>query len=68
MVPGPAFEVVGELSDDLQRRFSARFHCLVCQAGTTVVVRLCSSPFAASRKNAHRKNKVQDDRTLSVAE
>src|SRR6516162_924232 len=82
IVVGPDFEVAAEFSDHLWQRFCAisrgghfpefkkrvfaRFHCVVCKSSTTRVVRLRRSLSTASCKNAHRKNKVQDDQSLSV--
>jgi hypothetical protein len=82
IVVGPDFEVAVELSDHLWQGFCAisrgghvpefkkwvfaQFHCVVCKSSTTRVVRLRRSLSNATCKNAHRKNKVQDDRSLSV--
>jgi hypothetical protein len=82
IVVGPDFEAAVEFSDHLWQRFCAisrgghvpefkkwvfaQFHCVVCKSSTTRVVRLRRSLSTASCKNAHRKNKVQDDRSLSV--
>src|SRR5262245_4448474 len=82
IVVGPDFEVAAEFSDHLCQRFSAlsrrghfpefkkrvfaQFHRVVCRASTTRVVRLRRSLSTASCKNAHRKNKVQNDRSPSV--
>src|ERR1700741_805571 len=82
IVVGPDFEVAVKFSDHLwqrlraisrgvhcpkfNKRVFAHFHCVVCKASTTRVVRLRRSLSTASCKNAHRKNKGQDDRSLSV--
>ena len=82
IVVGPDCEVAVEFSDHLWQRFCAisrgghvlefkqrvfaQIHCVVCKASTTRVVRLRRSLSTASCKNAHRKNKVQDDRSLPV--
>ena len=81
IVVGPDFEVAVEFSDHRQRfcaisrrghvpefkkRVFAEFQCAVCKASTTPVVRLRRGLSTANCKNAHRKDKVQDDRSLSV--
>ena len=81
IVVGPDFEVAIEFSDHRQRfcaisrgghlpefkkRAFAQFHGVVCKASTTRVVRPRRSFSTASCKNARRKNKAQDDRSLPV--
>jgi hypothetical protein len=82
MVVGPEFDVAVEFSGHPCHRFCvislggyvtefkkwvfAQFRCVVCECSTTRAVRLRRSLSAAGCKDAHRKNKVQDDRSLSV--
>src|ERR1700730_12753270 len=79
MVVGPDFDVTIEFSGHPCHRFCvisgyvtkfkkwvfAQFRCVVCKCSTTRAVRLCRS-LSAGCQNAHRKNKVQDDRSLAV--
>ena len=82
IVVGPDFEMAVEFSDHFWQRFCAisrgghvakfkqrvfaQFRCVVRKASTTRVVRLSRSLSTCSCKNAQRKNKVQNDRSLSV--